>query len=90
MSVTDELRMKGEEPILRFDDFWVLATTQMIEEYGKPFRDILEFRQACNFLHENGNICSCNGKVLVFHRLIFFINEKHVIIIKQSTYGFSK
>uniref|UniRef100_A0A915CSY4 Non-specific serine/threonine protein kinase n=1 Tax=Ditylenchus dipsaci TaxID=166011 RepID=A0A915CSY4_9BILA len=56
VSVTDELRTKGEEPILRFDDFWVLATTQMIEEYGKPFRDILEFRQACNFLHENGGL----------------------------------
>jgi hypothetical protein len=54
VGVTDELRAKGEEPILRFDDFWVLATTQMIEEYGKPFRDIQEFRQACAFLHENG------------------------------------
>lgn len=53
--MTDEFREKNEVPILSFNDFWIFTSNQMIEKYGKHFRDIVEFRNACYFLHENGS-----------------------------------
>lgn len=54
VNLTDELRAKQAEPVLKLNDFWALTNNRMAEEYGRPFRDTFEFRQACDFLHENG------------------------------------
>lgn len=54
VTLTDELRSKSTEPILKFIDFWNICSTRIAEEYGRNFRDEMEFRQAVNFLHENG------------------------------------
>ena len=56
VTLTDELRARGAEPIMRFNDFWIYASGRIGEEFGRPFRDQTEFRQACIFLHENGVI----------------------------------
>uniref|UniRef100_A0A914YRE1 Protein kinase domain-containing protein n=1 Tax=Panagrolaimus superbus TaxID=310955 RepID=A0A914YRE1_9BILA len=56
VTLIDELRAKGSEPIMKFNDFWIYASGRIGEEFGRPFRDITEFRQALLFLHENGVI----------------------------------
>uniref|UniRef100_A0AC35F4B2 Non-specific serine/threonine protein kinase n=1 Tax=Panagrolaimus sp. PS1159 TaxID=55785 RepID=A0AC35F4B2_9BILA len=56
VTLTDELRAKSSEPIMKFNDFWIYASGRIGEEFGRPFRDQMEFRQACIFLHENGVI----------------------------------
>uniref|UniRef100_A0A7E4VDA0 Non-specific serine/threonine protein kinase n=1 Tax=Panagrellus redivivus TaxID=6233 RepID=A0A7E4VDA0_PANRE len=56
VAITDDLRSRGAEPVFRFVDFYALASATIAEEYGRPFRNETEFRQACAFLHDNGVI----------------------------------
>ncbi|KAH7717085.1 LRK-1 protein [Aphelenchoides avenae] len=81
VNITDELRKKAEEAVLKTDRFWTLASSRMIEQYGKPFRDRLEFDQACAFLHENGVLVHFDDTAL---RDYYFIDPPWLCSVLQS------
>lgn len=39
---------------MRSGDFRTVVQERMLKNYGRAFRDDIEFNHACSFLHENG------------------------------------
>lgn len=73
----DEMRVKGQEPVMPFQQFWSVAAERLLllaennecnhDKLQFPsgkrmhFRNQQDFRQACLFLHENGSIWFSNA-----------------------------
>lgn len=54
VELADERRSTGMEPVMRSNDFRTIVRERMLKNYGRAFRDDIEFNHACSFLHENG------------------------------------
>lgn len=52
----DERRSAGIEPVMTNIDFRNVVQERMLKNYGRAFRDDIEFNHACSFLHENGEL----------------------------------
>ncbi|VDN19130.1 unnamed protein product [Gongylonema pulchrum] len=50
----DERRSAGIEPVMTNLAFRSAVQERMLKNYGRAFRDDIEFNHACSFLHENG------------------------------------
>uniref|UniRef100_A0A0R3QZH9 non-specific serine/threonine protein kinase n=1 Tax=Brugia timori TaxID=42155 RepID=A0A0R3QZH9_9BILA len=87
VELADERRSKGIEPVMRNSDFRATVQERMLKNYGRAFRDDIEFNHACSFLHENGVILHYEDVTL---RELYFLDPQwlcdilaHVITIRE-------
>ncbi|EFO25986.1 TKL/LRRK protein kinase [Loa loa] len=87
VELADERRSTGIEPVLRSNDFRTIVQERMLKNYGRAFRDDIEFNHACSFLHENGVILHYEDVTL---RELYFLDPQwlcdilaHVITIRE-------
>nr|CDP90956.1 Bm6044, isoform b [Brugia malayi] len=87
VELADERRSKGIEPVMRNSDFRATIQERMLKNYGRAFRDDIEFNHACSFLHENGVILHYEDVTL---RELYFLDPQwlcdilaHVITIRE-------
>uniref|UniRef100_A0A915PJA2 non-specific serine/threonine protein kinase n=1 Tax=Setaria digitata TaxID=48799 RepID=A0A915PJA2_9BILA len=83
----DERRSIGIEPVMRSSDFRNIVQERMLKNYGRAFRDDIEFNHACSFLHENGVMLHYEDVTL---RELYFLDPQwlcdilaHVITIRE-------
>uniref|UniRef100_A0A0R3RFC1 non-specific serine/threonine protein kinase n=1 Tax=Elaeophora elaphi TaxID=1147741 RepID=A0A0R3RFC1_9BILA len=87
VELADERRSIGIEPVMRSNDFRTIVQERMLKNYGRAFRDDIEFNHACSFLHENGVILHYEDVTL---RELYFLDPQwlcdilaHVITIRE-------
>ncbi|KAM3721655.1 Leucine-rich repeat serine/threonine-protein kinase [Dirofilaria immitis] len=87
VELADERRSIGIEPVMRSSDFRNIVQERMLKNYGRAFRDDIEFNHACSFLHENGVILHYEDVTL---RELYFLDPQwlcdilaHVITIRE-------
>ncbi|RCN38057.1 hypothetical protein ANCCAN_16046 [Ancylostoma caninum] len=51
-----ELRRDAVSAIMTLEQFRERTKQRMSQKFGRPFRDDIEFRGACSFLHDSGEI----------------------------------
>ncbi|VDN03509.1 unnamed protein product [Thelazia callipaeda] len=83
----DERRSAGIEPLMRSADFRRVVQERMLKNYGRAFRDDVEFNHACSFLHENGVMLHYEDVTL---KELYFLDPQwlcdilaHVITIRE-------
>ncbi len=57
--MADERKALGKDPVVNTEQFRANVQREMLDRFGRPFRDIAEMNQAVAFLHENGTHLSC-------------------------------
>ncbi|KAL3998140.1 Ankyrin repeats (3 copies) family protein [Acanthocheilonema viteae] len=87
IELADERRSIGMEPVIRSSDFRNIVQERMLKNYGRAFRDDIEFNHACAFLHENGVMLHYEDVTL---RELYFLDPQwlcdilaHVITIRE-------
>uniref|UniRef100_A0A9J2PYQ2 non-specific serine/threonine protein kinase n=1 Tax=Ascaris lumbricoides TaxID=6252 RepID=A0A9J2PYQ2_ASCLU len=87
VALGDERRSIGIEPVMKGSDFRMAVQERMLKNYGRAFRDDIEFNHACSFLHENGVILHYEDVTL---RELYFLDPQwlcdilaHVITIRE-------
>ncbi|CAG9533559.1 unnamed protein product [Cercopithifilaria johnstoni] len=73
IELADERRSVGMEPVMRSGDFRTTVQERMLKNYGRAFRDDVEFNHACSFLHENGVILHYEDVTL---RELYFLDPQ--------------
>ncbi|MFH4976292.1 hypothetical protein AB6A40_003001 [Gnathostoma spinigerum] len=87
VNISDERRSLGIEPVMNANDFRNIVRERMLKNYGRAFRDDVEFNHACSFLHENGVLLHYEDVNL---RDLYFLDPQwlcdvlaHVITIRE-------
>uniref|UniRef100_A0A915AF19 non-specific serine/threonine protein kinase n=1 Tax=Parascaris univalens TaxID=6257 RepID=A0A915AF19_PARUN len=87
VALGDERRSIGIEPVMKGSDFRMAVQERMLKNYGRAFRDDIEFNHACSFLHENGVLLHYEDVTL---RELYFLDPQwlcdilaHVITIRE-------
>lgn len=87
VGLSDERRSVGAEPVMKAVDFRNTVQERMLKNYGRAFRDDIEFNHACSFLHENGVMLHYEDVTL---RELYFLDPQwlcdilaHVITIRE-------